>query len=171
MMGNTRIRGWAASRVVAGAISLVIAGTLTGCFANPLDDIVTKAAGGHSEEGAMNAAEEIVEGIVGDEVDFEYGDLPANFPAGITTVSEDVIQSITSEEGMLVSVRDTRSLAELVAQVEADFSGWEEISRVEAGPSVSVVYKKDGMPGVVVTIMAQDDGEDAIVGYTLSGIK
>ncbi|WP_286300203.1 hypothetical protein [Microbacterium suwonense] len=170
-MGNTRMRHSAASRVAAGAIGIVIAGMLTGCFANPLDDIVKKAAESSSEEAAKNIAEDLVEGLGGDELDIEFGDLPADFPDGITLVSENVMQSMSTQDGLMVVVSDPRSMTELVAQVEADFSGWEEVSRVNAGPSTILAYKKDGLPGVVVTIMDEDDGEDAVVGYTISGVE
>lgn len=162
-MGNKITRTSASARIVGGALAVVIATTLTGCFANPLDAIVENA----TEETAKNAAEDMIEGMTGGEADIGFGELPADFPADVTLVSENVLQSVTVAEGTMVIVSDPRSMEELAAQVKKDFAGWEEIVSSEMGAIVSAMYKKDESLSVAVGIMEGSDDEDNRVTYTV----
>ncbi|WP_300267799.1 hypothetical protein [Microbacterium sp.] len=151
------------TRIAGGALALVIAVGLTGCFANPLDAIVENA----TEESAKNAAEDVIEGITGGEAGIEFGELPDDFPSEVPLVSENVVQSVTVAEGMMVTVSDPRSVKELAAQVKSDFSDWEQVMWTDQAEMVVGMYKKDETLAVNVGIMAGSDGEDSTVGYTI----
>ncbi len=150
-------------RIAGGMLAVVIAATLTGCFANPLDAIIEQA----TEETAKNAAEDIIEDMTGGEADISFGRVPDDFPAEVTLVSENVVQSVAVAQGMMVVVSDSRSIEELAAQVEQDFAGWEATAHSDLGEMVSFLYKKDDSLSVSVTIMRSSDDEAATVGYTV----
>lgn len=162
-MGNAMTHRPAAIRVAGGALTIVIAVMLTGCFANPLDAIVDQVA----EGTAQNAAEDVIEGITGGETDVSFGELPEGFPADVTLVSTNILQSVTVAEGMLVTVSDPRSMDELAAQVKSDFAGWEQLSWSDLGEMVGGMFKKDESLGVTIAILPGTDGEDATVTYTV----
>lgn len=151
------------ARITGGALAVVIAAMLTGCFANPLDAFVENV----TEETSKNAAEEMIEGLTGGEAGIEFGELPEGFPTEVTLVSDNVLQSVTVAEGTMVIVSDPRSMEELLAQVKKDFSGWEEIVASDMGVIVSAMYKKDDSLSVAVGIMEGGDGEDNRVTYTV----
>lgn len=153
----------ASTRIVGGALAVVLATTLTGCFANPLDAIVENA----TEETAKNATEDMIETLTGGEANIEFGELPDDFPADVTLVSENVLQSVAVADGMMVVVSDPRSMDEVVAQVKQDFAGWEEVVSSDMDEMVSYMFKKDESLGVGVGIMAGSDGEDTSVSYTI----
>lgn len=162
-MSHSRIQRSIRVRVAGGALAVVIAGALTGCFANPLDDIVNKV----SESSAKDAAEQIVEGMTGGDSKIEFGELPADFPKEIPLVSNDIMQSMTVEEGTMVVVMDSRGLKDIAAQVKSDFADWEEVASTDLGQMISAIYKKGDL-NVTVTIMSNDDEEGSIVGYTVT---
>lgn len=150
-------------RIAGGALAVVISAALTGCFANPLDEIVNKV----SESSAQDAAEQIVEGMTGGDSKIQFGELPADFPKEIPLVSDEIMQSVTMDGGSMVVVRDSRGLKEITAQIKSDFADWEEVTFADLGQMVSGFYKK-GDVGVTVTVMSNDDEEGSIVGYTLT---
>ena len=151
------------ARITGGALAVVIAAMLTGCFANPLDAVVDQM----TENNAKDAAESIIEGMGGGEVDVSFGELPANFPADVKLVSQNITQSMAVAEGMVVIVTDPRSKEELVEQVTADFAGWEEVAVSDFGVMYTVMYKKGDALTVSAAIMAGDEEEDSRVNYTV----
>lgn len=151
------------ARLAGGALALVLTASLTGCFANPLDAIVDTVA----EESTKGTAEDIIEGITGGEVDVEFGELPDGFPPEVPLVSENVVQSVSTADGMMVTVSDPRSVAELTAQVKEDFAAWEQVMWSEQTGMVVGMFKKSEALAVNVGIMAGGDGEDATIGYTI----
>ncbi|MGM7667606.1 hypothetical protein [Microbacterium sp. A93] len=150
-------------RFAGGTLVVVVAVMLTGCFANPLDTLVEKV----TEQTAKDSAEGIVEAITGGEAGIEFGGLPDDFPEEVPLVSENVLQSVTVAEGMMVIVTDPRSMDELAAQVQEDFAGWEEVVRSDMGDMVSAMYKKDESLSVTVLVMKASEGEETTVGYTV----
>lgn len=165
-LGTTKTLGTKKSRtsvrITGGALAVVIAAMLTGCFANPLDAIVENV----TEETAQNTAEEIIEGVTGGETDVNFGELPDDFPTEVPLVSQNVLQSVVVAEGMMVIVSDSRSMKELAAQVKGDFAGWEQIAWSDMGEMVSAMYKKDDSLSVGVGIIGDDD-EGNRVSYTI----
>ncbi|WP_441906455.1 hypothetical protein [Microbacterium sp.] len=162
-MGNTMTGRTASVRIAGGALAVVVAATLTGCFANPLDAIVDQV----SEGVAQDSAEQLIEGVTGGETDISFGSLPDGFPAEVPLVSENVLQSVTVAEGTLVVVSDPRSMQELTAQVKSDFAGWEQIAWSDMGEMVTGLFKKDESLGVSIGIVEGSDGEDNTVAYTV----
>lgn len=148
--------------MAGGALAVVIAATLTGCFANPLDAIVENV----TEDTAKSAAEDMIEEMTGGEAGIEFGELPADFPKEIPLVSDNILQSMTLPEGTMVILEDSRGIDEVAAQVKSDFAGWEEVAFTDMDQMVSAGYKK-GAIGVNVTIMQGADDEPTRVSYIL----
>ncbi|MEJ1089710.1 hypothetical protein WDU99_15450 [Microbacterium sp. Mu-80] len=157
MAGSMRVR------IVTGTLAMGIAATLTGCFGNPVDALVDRAA----QDGAEQVAEDLIEGMSDGEASVDFGSLPDGFPSEITLVSDNIIQSMTIDEGMVVIVTDPRGMDELVAQVESDFSGWEQEATADMGEMLNVTYRKDESLSVNVSIIAPSGEEEATVGYTV----
>lgn len=151
------------ARIAGGALVVVMAAMLTGCFANPLDAIVESA----TEETAKNAAEDMIEGMTGGEAGIEFGELPEGFPSEVPLVSDNVLQSVTVAEGTMVIVSDPRSIDELAAQVKDDFSDWEEIAWSDMGEMASAMFKKNESLSVGIAIMEGSADEGNTVGYTV----
>src|SRR5688572_3529545 len=105
-MGKLMTRRSVPTRIAGGAIAVVIAATLTGCFANPLDAIVDQV----TEDTAKSAAEEMLEGMTGGEAGIEFGELPEDFPKEIPLVSDNILQSMTVPEGTMVILDDSRGI-------------------------------------------------------------
>lgn len=82
---RTAIKGLGAIVALAATVAL------TGCFANPIEQL--------AEEAAQNGAEELVEGIAGGGgVDLETGgELPSNFPAEVPLLDAPITVSIEQE--------------------------------------------------------------------------
>lgn len=153
----------APKRITGAALAVVVAAMLTGCFANPLDGIVERA----SEEGAKNIAEELIETATGGEAGIEIGDLPDDFPAEVTLVSENIVQSATVEGSTVVLVSDTRGYRELQDQVKSDYAGWEETSSYQTEVMSIRRYENDEWV-VAVSIMAMEGEEDRMVSYSVT---
>lgn len=162
-MGNKMTHRPVSTRIAGGALAVVIAGALTGCFANPLDAIVENA----TEETAKNAAEDMIEGITGGAADLSIGSIPDSFPSEIPLVSDNVMQGMEIPEGIMVVLSDPRGIDELAAQVKEDFSGWEELGWTDLDMMISGVYQQDASYTVTVSIMAEE-GSDALVSYTVN---
>lgn len=162
-MGHKMTHRSASTRIVGGALAVVVVAMLTGCFANPLDAIVENA----TEETAKNAAEDMIEGMTGGEADLSIGSIPDSFPSEIPLVSDNVLQGMEIPEGIMVVLSDPRSVDELAAQVKEDFSGWEELGWTDLDMLVGGVYQQDASYTVTVSIMAEE-GSDAIVSYTVN---
>lgn len=150
-------------RIVTGVLAMGIATTLAGCFGNPIDALVDQAAQG----GAEQVAEDLIEGMSGGEASVDFGSLPEGFPSEVPLVSENIIQSMTVDEGMVVIVTDPRNKDELVAQVKSDFAGWEQQGTADMGEMAGFTFSKGETLTVNVSIIAPSEGEDATVGYTV----
>lgn len=155
--------------VVRGTATAAAAGilaiSLTGCFANPLEMIT----GGSDDSSIPSGADEVIEGITGGEMDIEFGEMPEGFPAEVPVVSDNVIQSTSMNSddgsGMMVVVSDPRSFSELTEQVRDDFSDWEEITRTDMGEIVNASYTLDDSLSVNVGVAKGSDGDDTTVSY------
>lgn len=159
-MGKSMTRTSVQARITGGALAIVIATMLTGCFANPLDAIVENA----SEETAKNAAEDLIEGMTGGEAGVELGGIPEGFPKEIPLVSDNILQGMTVPEGMMVILDDSRGIDEVAAQVKSDFADWEEVAFTDMDQMVSASYKK-GSIGVNVALIQGAEAEPTRVSY------
>lgn len=85
------------TKAMVVAIALTTPFALSGCFANPLDQITDKITDEIGSEIAEGGAEELVEGITGGEFDIETGgELPDDFPAELPVVDGKVQSAIGS---------------------------------------------------------------------------
>lgn len=132
------------------AIVGVTASLLTGCFANPVEELVNR-----SVEGAVEEA-------TGGDVNLS-GELPADFPAEVPVIEGKIGLSAGAggTEGWIIAVTTTSSdaLAEAAAELEAD--GFAEDTSVSGGQLGAKVYT--GSEYLVLLA-----GEGSTVTYTVT---
>jgi hypothetical protein len=136
------------------AMAVVIAGLtaslLTGCFGNPVEDLVNQGV------------EDAVEGATGGEVSLD-GELPADFPESVKLVEGDVsfAGGTGTGEGWLVMV--TSEAADPVADARAalEGAGFAEDTTVSGGGVGAVVYSNDEYLVLVA-------GDGKTVSYTVT---
>lgn len=132
------------------AIVGVTASLLTGCFANPVEELVNR-----SVEGAVEEA-------TGGDVNLS-GELPVDFPAEVPVIEGKIGLSAGAggTEGWIIAVTTTSSdaLAEAAAELEAD--GFAEDTSVSGGQLGAKVYT--GSEYLVLLA-----GEGSTVTYTVT---
>jgi len=136
------------------AMAVVIAGLtaslLTGCFGNPVEDLVNQGV------------EDAVEGATGGEVSLD-GELPADFPESVKLVEGDIsfAGGTGTGEGWLVMV--TSEAADPVADARAalEWAGFAEDTTVSGGGVGAVVYSNDEYLVLVA-------GDGKTVSYTVT---
>ena len=136
------------------AMAVVIAGLtaslLTGCFGNPVEDLVNQGV------------EDAVEGATGGEVSLD-GELPADFPESVKLVEGDIsfAGGTGTGEGWLVMV--TSEAADPVADARASLegAGFAEDTTVSGGGVGAVVYSNDEYLVLVA-------GDGKTVSYTVT---
>jgi len=136
------------------AMAVVIAGLtaslLTGCFGNPVEDLVNQGV------------EDAVEGATGGEVSLD-GELPADFPESVKLVEGDIsfAGGTGAGEGWLVMV--TSEAADPVADARAalEGAGFAEDTTVSGGGVGAVVYSNDEYLVLVA-------GDGKTVSYTVT---
>jgi len=136
------------------AMAVVIAGLtaslLTGCFGNPVEDLVNQGV------------EDAVEGATGGEVSLD-GELPADFPESVKLVEGDIsfAGGTGTGEGWLVMV--TSEAADPVADARAalEGAGFAEDTTVSGGGVGAVVYSNDEYLVLVA-------GDGKTVSYTVT---
>ncbi|MDF2574971.1 MAG: hypothetical protein K0S05_1883 [Agromyces sp.] len=135
---------------MAIAIAGVTASLLTGCFANPVEELVNR-----SVEGAVEEA-------TGGDVSLS-GELPADFPAEVPVIEGKIGLSAGAggAEGWVVAITGTSSdaLAEAAAELEA--AGYTEDTAVSGGQVGAKVYT--GADYLVLLA-----GEGSTVSYTVT---
>ena len=135
---------------MAIAIAGVTASLLTGCFANPVEELVNR-----SVEGAVEEA-------TGGDVSLS-GELPADFPAEVPVIEGKVGLSAGAggAEGWVVAITSTSSdaLAEAAAELEA--AGYTEDTAVSGAQLGAKVYT--GADYLVLLA-----GEGSTVSYTVT---
>jgi hypothetical protein len=151
---------------LAGTVALAL--SLTGC-SNPLGDLADKAVEGVVE----NNADEVIEGLTGGDIDFEFDSVPEDFPSEVPLVSTDVVQSlkIAEDDGTIfsVTVADERDPATVAQDVKADFAGWEETFSQEAAGMIMYQFSQTSLQ-VGVNIAEGDSAGlgGSIAQYTVS---
>jgi|GEM_PF-1706122 len=156
------------ARSAAIAIAVTATLTLSGCFANPLDQITDKIG----SEIAEGGAEKLIEGMTGGELDIEAGSLPKDFPSEVPVVDGEIISSVgmTLEEGRTWSVTlkvDDSLAAMATAREQLVSAGFEETLWNEAQSMTMGIFSKGESFSVMVTGSAFDD-EDHAVGYQVT---
>lgn len=146
------------------ALGLGLALTLSGCFANPLEQLT---------EGLVEGGvEQIIEDQTGVDVDLggSGASLPANWPTDVPTVSGDVVFS--------AAANDTYNAAITVANIgdaERAFTdlidaGFTEVSTLDLGEGAQTRVYENGTYNVGVIVAQNDDGT-ALVQYTITPVS
>lgn len=107
------------SIIVALAAGLTL--TLSGCFANPLEQLTEGLVGGLVEGGVEQLLEQ------GSDLDINFGDgaaLPSDWPAGLPVPDGEILLSGSSEGTSTIAMNTTLALAEsgLTALLDAGFT-------------------------------------------------
>lgn len=150
----------------AAALSLTTSLALTGCFANPLDQLADKIAEGSAQQGA----EKLIEGMTGGDLDIDLGgDLPEDFPSDVPLIDGDIITStaMTIDDGrswmVNLRVEDGKAAAKeaRAALTSAGFeeSVWSDLGEMKTGSFSNGKYS--------VTLGVFLDDEEPTVGYTV----
>lgn len=163
--------GW---RRAAGTLVLVVATALVaGCGGDSGSDTAADEAGEKLAEQALeDAGEDVDVDIDGDEVTIEgedgtvkvgTGDVPDAFPDELSIVDGDVVSSVDTPEGAMVTIATDDALAafdEAVADLEAN--GWTKQQVTETGESRMAMYAKGDQSAMVMA-----DGTTGQVTYTI----
>lgn len=154
-------RTLATSAVVA--ISMGVALTLSGCFANPLDQLTDQIGAGIAEGGA----EKLIEGATGADIDVESGQLPADFPTNVPLIDGEIVQAAKVGLGG----GSTWSVTFAVDDVSASMDSARE-QLLGAGFNEMTWAETNGMPmgmfegetyGIILGGI--DDDEDRLITY------
>lgn len=139
-----------ARAAMAVAIAGVTASLLTGCFANPVEELVNR-----SVEGAVEEA-------TGGDVSLS-GELPADFPAEVPVIEGKIGLSAgaAGAEGWVVAVTTTSSGALADAAAELEAAGYTEDTSLSGDQLGAKVYT--GADYLVLLA-----GEGSTVSYTVT---
>ena len=146
------------------ALGLGLALTLTGCFANPLDQLT---------EGLVEGGvEQIIEDQTGVDVDIDGtgASLPADWPADVPTASGEVVLS-TATGGTFSAIINVASYDDVQrAFDEMLLAGFAEISTLDLGEgAVTRVYENTTWN--VAVLGAQNDDGTATMQYTITPVS
>ncbi len=142
------------------ALSVGLALTLSGCFANPLEQLTNGLV-----EGGV---EQIIEDQTGVDVDIDGtgASLPDNWPADVPTVPGDVLFSASSEGTFNAAITVPNAAAVEEAYTLLLDAGFTEIAALDLGEGASSRAYENGSYTVGVVTGVNDDGT-AIVQYSI----
>lgn len=151
------------------AIGLTLAATLSlsGCFANPLDNLVEDVVGG--------GVENLIEEKLGEDVDINIpgedggATLPDNWPSDVPTPEGEVIFSAAAEGGFQASIQvsDQSVVDALYADLEA--AGYTLEGEADLGGLVSRNYVGPDF-GIVVGSISDEETGQVTVQYILTPV-
>jgi hypothetical protein len=147
------------------ALGLGLALTLTGCFANPLDQLT---------EGLVEGGvEQIIEDQTGVDVDIDGSggaSLPADWPSDVPTAAGEVVLSTTAS-GTYSAIINVASYDDVQrAFDEMLLAGFAEISTLDLGEgAVTRVYENTTWN--VAVLGAQNDDGTATMQYTITPVS
>lgn len=137
--------------VLAIAIAGMTATLFTGCFANPVEDLVNQGV------------EDAIEGATGGDVSLD-GEVPADFPTSVPLIDGDVTfgAGAGGSEGWIVMITSTAAdpVADAAAKLEA--AGFTQDTELSGAGAAAQVYTN----GEFLVLLA-GDGEKA-VSYTVT---
>lgn len=144
-------------------IGLGLALTLSGCFANPLDQLT---------EGIVEGGvEQIIEDQTGVDVDIDGtgASLPADWPADVPTVAGEVMFSAAADGTFTAAITVANAGAAEQAFAEMLSAGYTEVSTLDLGNGGVTRIYENGTWNVGV-IAAQNDDGTALVQYTVTPV-
>jgi hypothetical protein len=146
------------------ALALGVTLTLSGCFANPLEQLTDGLI-----EGGV---EQIIEDQTGVDVDVDGSgaSLPDSWPADVPTVDGDVVFSAAAE-GVFTAAIKVGSIAD-AQQAFADLTdaGYTQASELQLGDGAEARVFENGTWNVAVNIAESEDGT-AQVQYTVGAVN
>lgn len=146
------------------ALGLGLALTLTGCFANPLDQLT---------EGLVEGGvEQIIEDQTGVDVDIDGtgASLPADWPADVPTASGEVVLS-TATGGTFSAILTVANIAEAESAFAAMLdAGYTEISTLDLGQGGVTRIYENGTWNVGILAAENEDGT-ATMQYTITPVS
>lgn len=151
-------------RSAAIAIAVTATVTLSGCFANPLDQITDKIGSGIAEGGA----EKLVEGMTGADLDIESGKIPEDFPSEVPMIDGPIQSSFSMKVDtgktwtVAVEVKDVAAAAN-AAREKLTSAGFEESMWSEGEGMTMGMYSRDTL-SVIISGIA-DDSDAQLVSY------
>lgn len=146
------------------ALGLGLALTLSGCFANPLEQLT---------EGLVEGGvEQIIEDQTGVDVDVDGSgaSLPADWPADVPTVDGDVNFSASANGTFTAALTVPNAAAAEDAFTQLLDAGFTEVSALDLGDGSATRVYENGTYNVAVIIGTNDDGT-AIVQYTIAPVS
>ena len=151
-------------RRTAPAIAALAAGlalALTGCFANPLDQLT---------EGLVEGGvEQIIEDQTGVDVDIDGtgASLPADWPADVPTVDGEVVFSASANGAYNAAITVASAADAERAFTDMTDAGYTEISALDLGEGALTRVYENGTWSVSIIVGVNDDGT-AVVQYTIA---
>lgn len=146
------------------ALALGVSLTLSGCFANPLEQLT----GGLIEGGV----EQIIEDQTGVDVDVDGSgaSLPDSWPADVPTLQGEIVFSAAAE-GVFTAAIKVGSLAEAEqAYADLEGAGYTQISELSLGEGSSARVFENGTWNIALLVAQNDDGT-AQVQYTVGPVN
>ncbi len=143
------------------ALSLALVVTLTGCFANPLDQLT---------EGLIEGGvEQLIENETGVEVDLNGtgASLPSSWPAEVPTLQGDVQFSAAAEGSYTASILVGSLATAQQAFTDITDAGFTQTSELQLGEGAESRTFENDTYVVVVFFTANDDGT-ATVQYQIN---
>lgn len=144
-------------------LSLGVALTLSGCFANPLDQLT---------EGLVEGGvEQIIEDQTGVDVDVDGtgASLPADWPADVPTIDGQVSFSAAANDTFSAAIT-VGSIADAErAFTDMTDAGFTEISALDLGEGAQTRIYENGTYNVGIIVAQNDDGT-ALVQYTITPV-
>lgn len=145
---------------IAVAVALATTLSLSGCFANPLEQL------------ASSGAEKLVEKATGGKLESSTGKLPKDFPNDIPLISTKIVHSLSmkTDEGSVWTVRvaakgNLDDLAESV-QKKFDDAGWKQQMWSDMGSMRSGVYADESRNlTITVSVIDSDGAQGPTVQY------
>lgn len=138
--------------ILAIALALAITPALSGCFGNPI--------------------EQIVEGATGGEVDLGGNSVPEGFPAEVPLIEGEVLfgASLGNEEGKVwnvtIKVAGAEAIDTIVAELEgAGFTATEGFGGSTADGGTAVM---DGAAYGVLVVVSKDGEQGFVANYTVT---
>ncbi len=134
----------------AAALAALTSALLTGCFSNPVEDLVNQGV------------EDAVEGATGGDVSLG-GELPAGFPESIPLIEGEIGFSAGTggEEGWIVVINSTAADPMADAEAALEGAGYTKNTELSGGGGGAVVYSDDEN-----VVLLAGDGET--VTYTVT---
>ncbi len=134
------------------ALSLGLALTLSGCFANPLEQLTDGLV-----EGGV---EQIIEDQTGVDIDIDGtgASLPDNWPADVPTIEGNVVFSAAANDAFTAAITTPDLAAAEQAFTDLLDAGYTQVAEIQLGEGAASRTFENGTYNVTVVIAENGDG-------------